>query len=126
MALADGSGLPLAVCAASASPHEVTLVGATLEAKQEETQNPGRAQAQALQEALEDRAALRLAAQLPSLSGPIRAVRRELPRLGEAGMHRHPAEVFVRWVLGKCPLDLLSNCISKPFSPNHSSRTSYR
>jgi transposase len=31
-ALADGSGLPLAVCAASASPHEVTLVGATLEA----------------------------------------------------------------------------------------------
>ena len=32
MALADGSGLPLAVCAASASPHEVTLVGATLEA----------------------------------------------------------------------------------------------
>jgi transposase len=32
MALADGSGLPLAVCAASASPHEVTLVGATLKA----------------------------------------------------------------------------------------------
>ena len=32
MALADGSGLPLAVCAASASPHEVTLVGVTLEA----------------------------------------------------------------------------------------------
>src|SRR3712207_7286402 len=32
MALADGSGLPLAVCAASASPHEVTLVGATLAA----------------------------------------------------------------------------------------------
>ncbi len=32
MAMADGTGLPLAVCAASASPHEVTLVGATLEA----------------------------------------------------------------------------------------------
>ena len=32
MALADGSGLPLAVCAASASSHEVTLLGATLEA----------------------------------------------------------------------------------------------
>jgi transposase len=30
MALADASGLPLAVHAASASPHEVTLVGATL------------------------------------------------------------------------------------------------
>ena len=30
MALADASGLPLAVCAASASPHEVTLVEATL------------------------------------------------------------------------------------------------
>ena len=32
MALADRSGLPLAVHAASASPHEVTLVEATLEA----------------------------------------------------------------------------------------------
>ncbi len=32
MALADASGLPLAVCAASASPHEVTLVEATLAA----------------------------------------------------------------------------------------------
>ena len=30
MALADGSGLPLAVHAASASPHQVTLVGETL------------------------------------------------------------------------------------------------
>ena len=30
MALADGSGLPLAVHAASASPHDVTLVGETL------------------------------------------------------------------------------------------------
>ncbi len=32
MAVADGSGLPLAVHAASASPHEVTLVGETLAA----------------------------------------------------------------------------------------------
>ena len=32
MALADSSGLPLSVCAASASPHEVTLVEATLRA----------------------------------------------------------------------------------------------
>ncbi len=32
MALADASGLPLSVCAASASPHEVTLVGETLRA----------------------------------------------------------------------------------------------
>lgn len=30
MALADSSGLPLFVCAASASPHEVTLVGEVL------------------------------------------------------------------------------------------------
>ena len=32
MAVAEASGLPLAVCAASASPHEVTLVQATLAA----------------------------------------------------------------------------------------------
>jgi transposase len=32
MAVVDASGLPLAVCAASASPHEVTLVEATLAA----------------------------------------------------------------------------------------------
>ena len=32
MAVADASGLPLAVCAASPSPHEVTLVEATLAA----------------------------------------------------------------------------------------------
>ena len=32
MAVADGAGLPLAVRIASASPHEVTLVEATLEA----------------------------------------------------------------------------------------------
>ena len=32
MAVAEGSGLPLAVHAASASPHEVTLVGETLNA----------------------------------------------------------------------------------------------
>jgi transposase len=32
MALADASGLPLSVCAASASPHEVTLVEETLRA----------------------------------------------------------------------------------------------
>jgi transposase len=31
MALADSSGLPLSVCVASASPHEITLVGSTLE-----------------------------------------------------------------------------------------------
>ena len=32
MVLADGAGLPLAVCTASASPNEVTLVEATLDA----------------------------------------------------------------------------------------------
>jgi hypothetical protein len=32
MALTDATGLPLAVCAASASPHEVTLVEAALAA----------------------------------------------------------------------------------------------
>jgi transposase len=33
MAMADRAGLPLAVCTASASPHEVTLVDATLTAR---------------------------------------------------------------------------------------------
>ena len=33
MAVADGSGLPVAVCAASATPHEASLVKATLEAR---------------------------------------------------------------------------------------------
>jgi transposase len=33
MAVADGFGLPLAICAASASPHEVTLVAATLDSR---------------------------------------------------------------------------------------------
>jgi Transposase DDE domain len=33
MALSDGSGLPLAVNVASASPHEVTLVKQTLESR---------------------------------------------------------------------------------------------
>ncbi len=33
VALADASGLPLSVCAASASPHEVTLVGETIDAR---------------------------------------------------------------------------------------------
>ena len=32
MAMADGAGLPLAISIASASPHEVTLVDATLDA----------------------------------------------------------------------------------------------
>ncbi len=32
MAVADGHGLPVALCAASAQPHEVTLVGQTLAA----------------------------------------------------------------------------------------------
>ena len=99
VALADACGLPICVCATSASAHEVTLVGEVLAAgfleerperligeraydsdpldaglrrarrgghrddrpaseKQEEAQDPGRAQAQALQETLEDRASL--------------------------------------------------------------------
>lgn len=33
MAMADRAGLPLAVCAASATPHEVTLVAATLDSR---------------------------------------------------------------------------------------------
>jgi hypothetical protein len=41
--------------------------------EQDEALDPGRAQAQALQEAPEDRAALRLAAQLPVSGGPLRA-----------------------------------------------------
>jgi hypothetical protein len=64
--------------------------------------NPRRrtgAQARALLEAPEDRAALRPALRLPSLGGPPRAARGGPPQLGEAGVHRHPAEVLVRWVL---------------------------
>ncbi len=33
MAVADRAGLPLAACAASASPHEVTLIAATLDSR---------------------------------------------------------------------------------------------
>jgi transposase len=33
MAMADRAGLPLAVCAASAAPHEVTLVAPTLDSR---------------------------------------------------------------------------------------------
>ncbi len=33
MAVADGAGLPLAICAASAAPHEVTLVAPTLDSR---------------------------------------------------------------------------------------------
>jgi transposase len=33
MAMADRSGLPLAACAASATPHEVTLVASTLDSR---------------------------------------------------------------------------------------------
>jgi len=33
MAVADRTGLPLAACAASAAPHEVTLVAATLDSR---------------------------------------------------------------------------------------------
>src|SRR5579884_2539297 len=33
MAVADRAGLPVAMCAASASPHEVTLVAATLDSR---------------------------------------------------------------------------------------------
>ena len=33
MAMADRAGLPLALCAASASPHEVTLVAPTLDSR---------------------------------------------------------------------------------------------
>lgn len=33
MAIADGAGLPIAACIASASPHEVTLVDQTIDAR---------------------------------------------------------------------------------------------
>jgi hypothetical protein len=52
-----------------------------------------------LQEALEDRAPVRLARELPAPSDPLRAEGRELPWVCEAGVHRHPPEVFVRWLL---------------------------
>lgn len=67
--------------------------------EQEEAEDPGRAQAQALQEALGDRAALRLAGELPAASGPLRETGRKLFRLRASLVHRYPAEVLVRRVL---------------------------
>ncbi|CAA9455870.1 MAG: Mobile element protein, partial [uncultured Rubrobacteraceae bacterium] len=61
----------------------------------QEEEDPGRAQAQALQEALEDRAAVRVAFELPAAGGPLRAAGRELPRLRPPRVRRHPAQVFV-------------------------------
>lgn len=70
--------------------------------QREEAREPGRAQAQALQdlqdlqEALEDRAALRLATELQEAGSALRETSRELPRLCTSRVHRYPAEVFVR------------------------------
>ena len=66
--------------------------------EQEQAQeDPGRAQAQALQEApLEDREAIRLAGELPAAGGPLRATSGELPRLRASWVHGYPAAVFVR------------------------------
>src|SRR5215207_5804518 len=58
--------------------------------EQEEAEDPGRAQGQTLQEALEDRAALRLAGKLPTAGGPLRETSRELPRL-VSRVYRYPA-----------------------------------
>jgi hypothetical protein len=41
----------------------------------------------------------RLARELAVPGDPLRAEGRELPRVREAGVHRHPPEVFVRWLL---------------------------
>ena len=46
----------------------------------------------------------RLARELPAPGDPLRAEGRELPRVREAGVHRHPPEVFVRWLLDKVSL----------------------
>jgi hypothetical protein len=64
--------------------------------EQKEEKDPRRAQAQALQEALEDRAAVRLAGELPASGGRLRAQGGQLPRLRAAGGHRNPAETFAR------------------------------
>ena len=111
MAVADSSGLPLAVSVTSASPHEVTLVEPALESRfvdekpkrligdraydsdpldaelkcqgiemiaphrrrRRKTEDPGRAQAAALQEALEGGAPVRLARELQTSGRPLRA-----------------------------------------------------
>jgi len=51
----------------------------------------GWASASPVSPALEDRTALCLAAQLPSVSHAVRTSRRQLPRLRPAGLHHDPA-----------------------------------
>jgi hypothetical protein len=69
------------VMASSRSPH-------TPEEPQEAL-DPGRARAATLQEALEERAILRLARQFPAFDRPLRAQGRQLFGLRAPGMHRN-------------------------------------
>src|SRR5512133_767019 len=73
-----------------------------------EEKDPGRAQAEALQEEMEDREAVRLASKLQEAGGSLRVQGPELPGHGPVRVHRHPAqEMFMRWLLvinPSCPL----------------------
>src|SRR5829696_7179496 len=63
----------------------------------QEEEDPGRAQAQALQEEMEDRASICLVAELQEVGGSLRIQGRELPGHGAAWLHPHPAQkVFMR------------------------------
>lgn len=63
------------------------------------------ASSQALQEKMEDRASICLAAKLQEVGGPLRVQGRELPRHGATRVHRDSAQkVFMRWlVVTQCP-----------------------
>ena len=133
MGLADRHGLPLALRTESASPAEVKLVEATLEARvvaavpeqligdkaydsdrldeqllqeygteliapnrRRTAPNPRRSEPETLPPSLEDRTALRLAVQLPTVGRALRIPCGELPRFRSPWGHRHPLAAFMR------------------------------
>jgi len=112
MAVADGAGLPLAVCTARASPHEVTLVEQTLDACLLEELPP---------RLIGDKAcdSDKLDDQLPQERGieliapnrhPLRIPCGELPRLPAPGLFVHSPPIFLRWLVGSW----ISRRLSKP------------
>jgi DDE family transposase len=133
MAIADSSGLPVAVHTASASPHEVTLVKVTLESGfvrekpdrliGDRAYDSDRLDASLQAEGIEmiaphrkgrkkgptqdgrklrrykRRWAVRLARELLAPGSSLRAAHVELFRVRPPGLHGHPTQVFVRWLL---------------------------
>jgi transposase len=136
MAIAYCSGLPVAVHAASASPHEVTLVKETLDAefvaakperligdrahdcdpldaflhakgiemiashrKGRKNEQPKTGASSVGTREMKGGAAVRLARQLSAPAGSLRAARGELRRVRPPGLHGHPTQVLVKWLL---------------------------